>query len=131
MKKSGVLNPDILWVLGSLGHTDMLVISDAGLPIPEFVTRIDLALTKNIPRFLDVLRVILDEMKVEKAIVAKEMKEKSPHMYEEVKKLLGNIPMEEVTHEEFKEMVRNAKCVIRTGEFTPYANIILVAGVVF
>lgn len=131
MKKIGVINQPISAVIAGLGHTDTVVIADAGLPIPSGPQRIDLALTGGIPAFLDTLRVVLSEMQVERAIVASEMLEVSPAVYQAVKTLLGNIPIETVPHQEFKEQTRSAQAVIRTGEFTPYANIILAAGVVF
>jgi D-ribose pyranase len=131
VKKIGVLNQPISSVIAGLGHTDTLVIADAGLPIPPETQRIDLALTQGIPGFLDTLRVVLGEMQVERAIIAEEMLEVSPDVYQKVKELLGDVPIETETHLIFKEGTRSARAVIRTGEFTPYANVILVAGVVF
>ena len=131
MKKTGILNKDISEVVASLGHKDTLVIADAGLPIPVETRRIDLALTEGIPNFLDTLRVVLTEMQVERAIVAEEMLEASPNVYQAIKELLGDVSIETVTHRIFKEKTRSARAVIRTGEFTPYANVILVSGVVF
>jgi D-ribose pyranase len=131
MKKTGILNKDISEVVASLGHQDTLAIADAGLPIPAETRRIDLALTEGIPSFLDTLRVVLTEMQVEQAIVAEEMLETSPNVYQAIKELLGDVSIETVTHLIFKEKTRSARAVIRTGEFTPYANVILVAGVVF
>lgn len=131
MKKIGILNQPISSVIAGLGHTDTLVIADAGLPIPPETQRIDLALAEGIPSFLDTLRVVLTEMKVERAIIAEEMLDLSPQVYEAVKEMLGDVPIETVTHLIFKEQTRSARAVIRTGEFTPYANVILTAGVVF
>ncbi len=131
MKKIGILNQPISAVIAGLGHMDTLVIADAGLPIPPETLRIDLALAEGIPTFLDTLRVVLREMQVERAIVAEEMRQVSPGVYEAVQELLGDVPIETVTHLIFKEQTRSARAVIRTGEFTPYANVILVAGVVF
>ena len=131
MKKTGVLNQPISSIIAGLGHMDTLVIADAGLPIPPETQRIDLALCEGIPGFLDTLRVVLTEMQVEGAIVAEEMLQTSPDIYEATKELLGDVPIEIETHLIFKERTRSARAVIRTGEFTPYANIILVAGVVF
>lgn len=131
MKKRGILNQPISSVIAGMGHMDTLVIADAGLPIPPETQRIDLALAEGIPTFLDTLRIVLTEMQVERAIVADEMLEVSPSVYEAVKELLGDVPVETVTHLIFKEQTRSARAVIRTGEFTPYANIILVSGVVF
>jgi len=128
MKKIGILNQDISEVVAGLGHTDTLVIADAGLPIPAGTRRIDLALTAGIPTFLDTLRAVLAEMYVERAIVAEEMVEVSPRVYEAIKEILGDVPIKTVTHLIFKERSGSARAVIRTGEFTPYANVILVAG---
>jgi len=131
VKKIGILNQPISSVIAGLGHTDTLIIADAGLPIPPETQRIDLALTEGIPSFIDTLRVVLTEMEVERAIVAEEMLDASPQVYEAVKEMLGDVPIETVTHLIFKEQTRSARAVIRTGEFTPYANVILTAGVVF
>jgi D-ribose pyranase len=131
MKKTGLLNQPISTVIAGMGHMDTLVVADAGLPIPRQTQRIDLALVAGMPPFLDTLRAVLSEMQVEKAIVAEEMLEVSPGIYQAIEELLGDVPIEIVTHLIFKEMTRSARAVIRTGEFTPYANIILVAGVVF
>ena len=131
MKKIGLLNQPISSVIASLGHMDTLVISDAGLPIPPETRRIDLALTEGIPTFLDTLHAVLIEIQVEQAIIAEEMLEASPGVYEAIKKILADVPIAAVPHLIFKNQTRSARAVVRTGEFTPYANIILVAGVVF
>lgn len=131
MKKIGILNQPISSVIAGLGHTDTLVVADAGLPIPQGTQRIDLALVEGIPSFLDTLRAVLTEMQVERAVVAEEMLETSPGVYEAIKRLLCDVPIETVPYSAFKEGARSARAVIRTGEFTPYANIILVAGVGF
>lgn len=131
MKKIGIINGPISALIASLGHTDTIVVADAGLPIPAGPERIDLALSAGLPAFLDALRVVLTEMQVERAIVAGEMLEVSPTVYQSIKALLGETPIDTLPHESFKQQTRSARAVIRTGEFTPYANIILVAGVVF
>ena len=131
MKKIGILNQPISAVIAGLGHTDMLVIADAGLPIPSEVERIDLALVQGVPGFLQTVEVVLREMKVDKVIVANETDDNSPHIAEVLKALLPGVPFEWVSHARLKELTHAAVAVIRTGEFTPYANVILVSGVVF
>jgi D-ribose pyranase len=131
MKKTALLNSALSEVIATLGHGDMLVIGDAGLPIPAETYRIDLALTRNIPPFIETVRAVLTEMQVEKVIVAKETGEVSPQVLSELKRLLPDMPFIEVSHEELKRLTRDARAVVRTGEFTPYANVILVSGVVF
>ena len=131
MKKTGLLNKDLSEVIASLGHRDMLVIADAGLPIPQGVRRIDLAVSPNVPRFLDVVQAVLGELQVEEAMVASEMAERSPATLDALVTVLGAVPVSEVLHEQLKSHAARAAAVVRTGEFTPYANVILVAGVVF
>jgi D-ribose pyranase len=131
MKKTPLLNVELSEVIASLGHGDMLVIGDAGLPIPLDVRRIDLALTRNVPGFVETLRVVLTEMQVESVIVADDTGTVSPQILDAIKQLLPETPIEFVTHEILKVQTQDAVAAVRTGEFTPYANIILVAGVVF
>jgi D-ribose pyranase len=131
MKKDGILNQRLLNVMGSLGHTDRIVVCDAGLPIDKNVQRIDLAVTKGIVKFMDVLKPLLDELVVEKIILAQEIVTKSPAMYQEILTLTKDIPLEMVSHEDFKKLTKETKAIIRTGECTPYCNIILQSGVNF
>ncbi|MFM1654664.1 D-ribose pyranase [Brevibacillus sp. B_LB10_24] len=131
MKKTGLLNSELSKVISELGHTDQIVICDAGLPIPPNVKRIDLALTPGLPPFLDTLRAVLLEMQVEKVIVAKEIQTASPDLLKQIDSLLAGVEQASVSHEEFKQRTSQAKAIIRTGECTPYANVILQAGVIF
>jgi D-ribose pyranase len=131
MKKIGTLNQPLSSVISGLGHMDTIVVADAGLPIPSDTQRIDLALTKDIPGFIDTVAVILEEVQVDQAIVAEEMLSESPQVYQQLQKLLAEIPINAVSHNEFKQRTGSARAVVRTGEFTPYANVILVSGVVF
>ncbi|WP_243388141.1 D-ribose pyranase [Bacillus kexueae] len=131
MKKAGLLNLDLNTVLASLGHTDTIVIADCGLPIPDDVRRVDLALIKGEPSFLSVLDRVLDEMVVERCTVAQEVREANPVIDNEICKRFNHDSIQYITHEELKQQLKNAKAVVRTGEATPYANIILHAGVNF
>lgn len=131
MMKSKLLNADIIEVISKMGHTDEIVIADAGLPIPDGVKRIDLAVVQGEPTFIDVLKVLLDTYECEGYVLAEEIKEMNPHVEEQIHALLDDKEVEYVSHEVFKNMTRNAKAVIRTGECTPYANVILKSGVIF
>jgi D-ribose pyranase len=128
MKKVGMINAPISKVISELGHTDMITIADAGLPIPSSVERIDLALKRNVPKFIDTLAVVLDDLHIEKAIVADELLSVSPKMYEEILKVIPKELIDTIPHTEFKLKTSESKAIIRTGEFTPYANVILVSG---
>jgi D-ribose pyranase len=128
MKKIGIINAPISNVIAHLEHTDMLTVADAGLPIPAPTQRIDLALKPGVPGFLETLDVILTEMFVEKAFVSEEILTISPQIYSEIQKRLGDISIETLPHLEFKKLTGYTKAVIRTAEFTPFSNVILVAG---
>ncbi|MEN4013905.1 MAG: D-ribose pyranase [Chloroflexota bacterium] len=128
MKKIGLINAPISCVIAHLGHLDTLTIADAGLPIPDSVERIDLALKPGVPGFLETVEVILTEMYVERAYVSEDVLQRSPHIYAGLRQLLGDVPIEAIAHAEFKKRTAVSSAVIRTAEFTPYANVILVAG---
>jgi D-ribose pyranase len=130
MKKTQLLNSEISEVVARMGHTDLLVIGDSGLPIHDGVKRIDLALTKGIPSFRDTLYTVLTELEVEKMYLSKDIIEKNNDLYVELcDKFKDKIVL--MDHTEFKKMTAGAKASIRTGEFKPFANVILQAGVAF
>lgn len=132
MKKTGVLNADLSRLIAEMGHHDTILIGDAGMPVPKGVLLIDLALTKGVPSFAQTLEAVLSELHAEEGIIGIEMDEVSPHMRREVEKIVNDqFILRVVTHEELKEMSKDCKAVIRTGEFTPYSNIILKSGVLF
>lgn len=131
MKKTELLNSEISYVISRLGHTQQIVIGDAGLPVPENVKRIDLALVKGVPGFLQTLDAVLTEMEVEGIILAREIGERSPQMEREILERFPGVEAEYVEHEVFKERMKGCQAVVRTGETTAYANVILRAGVTF
>lgn len=133
MKKTFLLNAEISYVIARLGHTQTITIGDAGLPVPENVKRIDLAVSKQIPSFLAVLDAVLAEMQVERITLAEEIDLRAPDLKNQIlQRFQGHgVDVEYVTHEQFKMMTVNCEAVVRTGETTPYANIILHSGVTF
>lgn len=131
MKKCGIINSEISKVLSDLGHTDSICIGDCGLPVPDGVKKIDLALKLGEPSFIEVLKLIDEDMYVEKIILAEEIKTKNPTQLENIKKIYNNIDTEYVPHDEFKKKTKNVKAIIRTGEASPYSNIILISKVCF
>lgn len=134
MKKTPLLNIALSRAIASLGHGDILMIVDAGMPVPAGVELIDLALTHGVPDFLSVLQVVLTEMQVESHVLAEEMLMKQPPALATVGALQASGGLGEqrlVSHEALKQLSRGARAIIRTGECQPYTNIALVAGVVF
>ncbi len=139
VKRHGLLNAPLNALIAELGHTDTLVIADAGLPIPPEVPRIDLAVTPGLPGFLPVLDALLEELCVEGVTLADEIATHSPALKDDILNRLAalearddrTVETRHVSHEAFKQSLSNAKAVIRTGECTPYANIALHSGVPF
>jgi D-ribose pyranase len=130
MKKRGILNSELAKVAADLGHTDQVCIGDLGLPVPTGVKKIDLALKHGTPSFQEVLDIYLEHILVEKVYLAEEIKANNP---EQLKLLLTKLPADVevifISHESLKVMNHDVKAVIRTGENTPYSNIILQSGV--
>lgn len=131
MKKHGCLNSEISTILSKLGHTDLIMIADCGLPIPDGVKRIDLTLKPGDPKFIDVLEVVLRDMTCEKYFLANEITTNNRECEKKVQRLIGSCEVEMLSHQELKDKSHQVKAIIRTGEITPYANIILQAGVNF
>ncbi|MGF6594321.1 D-ribose pyranase [Pseudomonas sp. 2835] len=134
MKKTPLLNIALSRLIASLGHGDILLIGDAGLPVPAGVELIDLALTPGIPDFASTLRIVLTEMQVESHVLAEEILEHQPPGLTAVEQLTaqGELGARRLlSHEAFKQLSRSARAIVRTGECQPYSNIALVAGVTF
>ena len=132
-KNTGTLNSQLSRVFSELGHTDQLVVTDAGLPIPSQVERVDLALSQGVPGFLQVLDQVLAEITVEGAVAPAEIEQHSPDMLAALRERLrdAGVELSLVPHVEFKQRSGDARAAVRSGEFTPYANVILIAGVVY
>lgn len=134
MRSNGAtLNAQLSRVISETGHTDTVVVADAGLPIPAGVERIDLAYRPGAPAFFDVLDTVLAELVVESALASEDVADRSPEVLAGLRsrlELLG-VELQLVPHTEFKARTASARAVVRTGEFTAFANVILVAGAAF
>lgn len=128
MRRSGILHAELNRQLSLLGHTDTVVLSDAGLPIPRHVPVVDLAVVLGLPRLRPVLDALLETVVVEGAVLADEARGGPAEQL-----LLPGLPeaVEWVSHAELKTRCADAAFAIRTGETTPYANVILRSGVPF
>ena len=131
MKKSGILNAQLIGLIAALGHKDTFMIGDAGMPIPKGVEIVDLILCGGVPTFRQVMDAVLDETVVEGYTIANEIEEKNPELLAYIQEKLPDAEEERLDHVDLKKMSANCKFAIRTGEFTPYPNIILRAGVAF
>lgn len=139
MKKTTILNAQLSHTIATMGHTDGLTICDAGLPIPSEQNCIDLALTAGVPDFLSTLKVVLSELFVEKILLAEEIKQHNPQIEQALLQIIEQVAQKQgkpisvdyVPHSEFKYQSNQAKAVVRTGECSPYANVVLYSGVPF
>lgn len=138
MKKTALINADLSYLVASLGHFDEVTVCDAGLPIPKPEQRIDLALTHGVPTFIDTVSVLLSEMQITGVILASEFEQVNPDQHRALlelisqeQKLFKEISVTYISHEAFKKRTCNSKAIVRTGECSPYANVIFQAGVVF
>lgn len=135
MKKGRLLNSELSYAVSRIGHTAHITVCDAGLPIPPGVRRIDLAVEPGYPAFLRVLDALLSEMMVEEIVLAEEIREKNAPIFQGILETFASHGLSPkvtlIPHEAFKALARDSEAVVRTGECTPYANVILRSGVVF
>jgi D-ribose pyranase len=131
MKRHGILNGDLAQLVALIGHGQTVLIADAGMPRPPGLPLIDLAVTLGLPGFVDVVRAVVCEMAVEKFTVADELVESNDSVLSDIQGLLVGSEQVQVSHELLKELSANAVAFVRTGEGTPYANVLLYSGVVF
>lgn len=132
MRRDGLLHPDLLALAADLGHGQTVCVADPGLPVPSHVPTISLAWAPGRPPMPDVVELMLAELVVESAATAEELDPDSPlgHRLNTILADAG-VPVETVPHDDIKTRLDHCVAVVRTGEFTPYANVILTAGVPF
>jgi len=131
MKKTGIFNSTISAFVASMGHKDIITVVDMGYPIPKDIEFADIVLDKGKPGFLETIEVLLSELAVEKIIIAEELENNNINNYVGIVKLFQGIEVEKMSHELFKEKAKMSKYFIRTGECTPFSNIMLISGVIF
>ncbi|MGB5855536.1 MAG: D-ribose pyranase [Oceanisphaera sp.] len=139
MKKTTLLNSHLSALVASVGHTDGIVLADAGLPILGGPQRIDLAVSPGLPGLLAVLSALLTELQLESVTLAQEIITASPELHQQLLAKIAEAAIDQgkeitvsyINHEQFKQDTTQAKAVVRTGECTPYANLILRCGVPF
>jgi D-ribose pyranase len=127
MKKKGILNPNIMQGLTSLGHLDSVVICDAGFPVPKHANIVDISLIAGIPNFMQVLKAVVNEIIVEEFVIFDFMEKYNKEYYLEVKNIFTKQKAVECSMDDFRNRANDAKLFIRTGELLPASNIILVS----
>jgi D-ribose pyranase len=126
MLKSGILNPAINSLLSRVRHTNTLVIADRGFPFWPHVETIDISLTDDIPRVIDVLQAVKANFSIGRVFAAQEfLAANPPQAASALEDALLGVPITFESHVELKKRVPHAIGLIRTGDTTQYANLIL------
>ncbi len=126
MIKTGIINPHLLDLLARTRHTNTLVISDGSFPYWPEIETVDLSLTFGIPTVLDVLELIIPIFTIGRIWQADEfVANNTMETIVRFEKAFGAIPVTRLCHVDFKKQVPEAIALIRTGDATPYGNIIL------
>ena len=129
MKEIGIINRGIAKLISEQGHHDQLMVVDAGFAIPKNIEVIDISLSENNPTVPDVLEELEKFFSVEKMIIASQTKENNPSFFKRITNFWKNdIDIEVIDHSELRNKANDVKAVIRTGDFTAFANVILVSG---
>lgn len=130
MKRGLILNSELNAAIGAMGHGDYMIVCDAGFPIPSSAWRVDLAVVQDVPDLETVLAAIAQEFIAEKVAYAAEMVQNNPPLLNKVKRLFADAEHSTLPHQQIlSEMAANAKCIVRTGAFDPWGNILLYSGV--
>jgi D-ribose pyranase len=126
MLQRGILNPQILGLLGRVRHTNTLVIADRGFPFWPRMETVDISLVDDVPTVLQVLSALQDGFTIGKAFMAEEfLAENDEPTRAAYRELLAPAEIQFEPHVEFKKRVPQAVGLIRTADTTQYGNIIL------
>jgi simple sugar transport system permease protein/D-ribose pyranase len=130
MKSGKILNSELSYAVASMGHGDLMIVCDAGFPIPSSTWRIDLAIVQDVPDLETVLTAISEDFIAEKVSYAAEMVENNPPLLAKVKRIFAASNHDPIPHQQIlSEMAAKAKVIVRTGAFDPWGNILLYSGV--
>src|ERR1700686_3647465 len=130
MKRNGILNLGLNQALAAMGHGDLMIVCDAGFPIPAQVNRVDLAIVADVPDLETVLTAISADFIAEKIGYAHEMAQNNPRLKEKVDRIFVGAELVTFPHAEIlTEIAAKAKYIVRTGAFDPWGNILLSSGV--
>ncbi|MBX7234191.1 MAG: D-ribose pyranase [Caldilineales bacterium] len=130
MQRGRLLNNELSYAIASMGHGDLMIVCDAGFPIPSSAWRIDLALVPDMPDLETVLTAVAEAFIAEKVSYAAEMAENNPPLLAKVQRIFADSNHEPIPHTQIlNEMAAKAKVIVRTGAFDPWGNILLYSGV--
>ena len=129
MLKTGILNPELNHLLARIRHTNLLVISDRGFPYWPMIETVDISLVDGIPTVLQVLDAVRANLDICDIFMANEFKlENTVEVQQRFAASTQGIPLTFEAHVDLKKRVPGAIGLIRTGDITQYANMILMSG---
>ncbi len=130
MNRNTLLNSELSHAIATMGHGDLMIVCDAGFPIPRDAWRIDLALVPDVPDLETVLTAISQAFIAERVSYAAEMAENNPPLLAKVQRIFADSDHDPIPHQSIlTEMAPKAKVIVRTGAFDPWGNILLYSGV--
>lgn len=130
MNRGKSLNAELNHAIASMGHGDLMIVCDAGFPIPSTAWRIDLAITQDVPDLETVLSLLAENFIAEKVAYADNLPTNNQPLLAKVQRLFPDADHEMIPHATILgEMAAKAKVIVRTGAFDPWGNILLYGGV--
>lgn len=130
MNRNRLLNAELAHAIASMGHGDLMIVCDAGFPIPSSAWRIDLAITPDVPDLETLLTPIAESFIAEKVSYADTLPVNNAPLLRKIERLFAGAEFEPIRHETIlSEMAGKAKVIVRTGAFDPWGNILLYSGV--
>ncbi|HXT07253.1 MAG TPA: D-ribose pyranase [Roseiarcus sp.] len=130
VNRNRLLNAELSHAIASMGHGDLMIVCDAGFPIPSTAWRIDLAIVPDVPDLETVLTPIAQNLITERVAYADTLPAHNAPLLAKIKRLFVDAEFEPIKHETIlSEMAAKAKVIVRTGAFDPWGNILLYSGV--
>ncbi len=127
MKKTGILNAQLIGELTKMRHTDKIMLCDAGFPVPEGKTLVDVSLVAGLPTLEQVFKAVCNDILIESIVVPVGFERIRPAFFEEIKAKFVNHEITQVPGTDLFDRVydRDVKLFIRTGEVMPAGNMLL------
>jgi D-ribose pyranase len=130
VNRNRLLNAQLSHAIASMGHGDLMIVCDAGFPIPSTAWRIDLAIVPDVPDLETVLAPIAENLIAERVAYADTLPKHNAPLLAKIQRLFAGADFEPIKHETIlAEMAAKAKVIVRTGAFDPWGNILLYSGV--
>lgn len=130
MNRTRLLNAELAHAIATMGHGDLMIVCDAGFPVPANTWRIDLSIVPDVPDLETVLAPIAEHFIAERVSYADTLPTHNAPLLAKLERLFADADFDPVPHEAIlTDLAAKAKVVVRTGAFDPWGNILLYSGV--